>query len=54
MSIVTFVKGDVTFEQVHFRYEDLARPILDGVDLEVRAGQTLAIVGPSAWLRCDR
>ncbi len=41
------VKGDVSFENVKFRYEDLNRPILDGIDLEVKAGQTLAIVGPS-------
>ncbi len=41
------VRGDVTFERVKFRYEDLERPILDGIDLAVRAGQTLAIVGPS-------
>jgi ATP-binding cassette, subfamily B, bacterial len=44
---VATVKGDVTFENVHFRYEDLERPILDGITLEVKAGQTLAVVGPS-------
>jgi ATP-binding cassette subfamily B protein len=44
---VTNVKGHISFRGVKFRYEDLQRPILDGVDLEVTAGQTLAIVGPS-------
>jgi len=44
---ITQVKGDVTFENVKFRYEDRSRPILDGVSLDVKAGQTLAIVGPS-------
>lgn len=44
---VPHVKGDVSFEGVKFKYEQLARPILDGIDLSVSAGQTLAIVGPS-------
>jgi ATP-binding cassette subfamily B protein len=44
---VAHVKGDVRFDHVKFQYEDRARPILDGVDIEVKAGQTLAIVGPS-------
>lgn len=44
---VTQVKGNVSFERVKFRYEERERPILDGIDLEVQAGQTLAIVGPS-------
>lgn len=44
---ITNVKGDMSFENVKFRYEDRARPILDGISLEVKAGQTLAIVGPS-------
>lgn len=41
------VKGDFIFENVSFRYEDLSEPVLQGIDLEVSAGQTLAIVGPS-------
>ena len=41
------VHGDVTFRNVHFHYEQSGRPLLNGVDLEVKAGQTLAIVGPS-------
>ncbi|MCB2116923.1 MAG: ABC transporter ATP-binding protein/permease, partial [Rhodobacteraceae bacterium] len=38
--------GEVTFENVRFGYE-AARPILKGIDLTVRAGETVAIVGPS-------
>jgi ATP-binding cassette, subfamily B, bacterial len=41
------VRGEVRFDHVKFRYGQLDRPILDGIDLEVKAGQTLAIVGPS-------
>jgi ATP-binding cassette subfamily B protein len=41
------VHGDVRFEGVHFRYEQSGRPLLDGIDLDVRAGETVAIVGPS-------
>jgi ATP-binding cassette subfamily B protein len=44
---IATVRGDVTFRNVHFRYEQSGRPLLNGVDLEVKAGQTLAIVGPS-------
>lgn len=38
--------GHVRFDAVHFAY-DPARPILQGIDLDVPAGRTVAIVGPS-------
>jgi ATP-binding cassette subfamily B protein len=38
--------GHVRFEDVHFAYEP-ERPILKGVDFEVRPGTTTAVVGPS-------
>ncbi|MHA7849598.1 ABCB family ABC transporter ATP-binding protein/permease [Roseovarius sp.] len=38
--------GEVTFDKVFFGY-DPARPILKGVSLHVKPGQTLAVVGPS-------
>lgn len=41
------VRGDVIFRNVHFHYEQSGRPLLNGIDLDVKAGQTLAIVGPS-------
>jgi ATP-binding cassette subfamily B protein len=41
------VKGAVAFDDVHFRYEQDGRPLLDGIDLQVKAGETIAIVGPS-------
>jgi ATP-binding cassette subfamily B protein len=41
------VKGEVSFENVSFGYGQGSRPILDGLDLHVDPGETLAIVGPS-------
>jgi ATP-binding cassette, subfamily B, bacterial len=41
------VKGAVDFENVHFGYEQPARPLLNGITLHVTAGETIAIVGPS-------
>lgn len=39
------VKGAISFEQVRFGYGNT--PVLDGIDLEIGAGETVAIVGPS-------
>lgn len=40
------VEGKIAFKDVHFHY-DSDRPILKGIDFEVPAGKTVAIVGPS-------
>jgi ABC-type multidrug transport system fused ATPase/permease subunit len=39
------VRGRVTFEDVHFAYRD--RPVLRGIDLDVRPGEAVALVGSS-------
>lgn len=44
---VTHVRGEVVFRGVKFNYEQRDRPLLDGIDLVVKPGETLAIVGPS-------
>ena len=39
------VRGDLLFEGVTFRYPGAGEPILRGIDLHVRQGETVAIVG---------
>jgi ABC-type multidrug transport system fused ATPase/permease subunit len=39
--------GHVELRDVTFAYEAGAPPVLDGVDLDVAAGQTVAVVGPT-------
>ncbi|MER2088273.1 MAG: ABC transporter ATP-binding protein [Sporosarcina sp.] len=40
------LNGDIAFDGVHFHYDD-NKTVLDGIDLNIRAGQTVAFVGPS-------
>jgi ATP-binding cassette subfamily B protein len=40
------VHGDVEFRQVRFAYAAHGTPRIDGVQLEVRAGESVALVGP--------
>jgi ATP-binding cassette subfamily B protein len=47
-STVTAPRGRLTFENVHFRYQDAGagtRDLLDGIDLELEPGETMALVG---------
>ncbi|HET9911460.1 MAG TPA: ABC transporter ATP-binding protein [Anaerolineales bacterium] len=39
------ILGDVRFENVSFHYSDDPALVLDGIDLDVRAGETVALVG---------
>jgi len=42
------VRGDVDFEGVRYVYDDAPDEVaVDGLDLHVRAGETIALVGPS-------
>ncbi|MFF4601528.1 ABC transporter ATP-binding protein [Streptomyces sp. NPDC001339] len=38
-------RGHLRFENVHFRYPGAPAPLLRGIDLEVRPGETMALVG---------
>ena len=40
------VRGQVRFEDVHFSYT-AERPLIEGLDLAVEPGQTVAVVGPT-------
>ncbi|WP_320784821.1 ABC transporter ATP-binding protein [Streptomyces sp. CRN 30] len=41
------VKGEVRFEEVEFRYDGEGAAVLDGIDITVPAGGSLAVVGPT-------
>lgn len=41
------VNGEVCFEQVSFHYESEKRNVLTNLDLTVKAGESIALVGPS-------
>jgi ATP-binding cassette subfamily B protein len=43
---VTTLLGDISFKDVSFNYED-KKPVLKGIDLTIKAGETIAFVGPS-------
>jgi len=43
---VPSLRGDITFKDVSFGYED-HRNVLEGINLSIRAGETIAFVGPS-------
>ncbi|PRA52385.1 multidrug ABC transporter ATP-binding protein [Ochrobactrum sp. MYb68] len=44
--IVSRLKGNIEYRDVHFGYNP-DKPILDGLELSIRAGETVAFVGPS-------
>jgi len=44
---ITEVLGEVEFKNVEFQYEQTGRPLLNGVSIHARVGETVAIVGPS-------
>lgn len=45
-AIIEFPQGNVRFEHVKFRYQE-DRPLIEDLNIDVQAGQTIAIVGPT-------
>ncbi|MBE4907820.1 ABC transporter ATP-binding protein [Bacillus luteolus] len=43
---VEYLRGDIKFKDVTFGYEN-NRPVLQGINLQIPAGETVAFVGPS-------
>lgn len=43
---INALRGDITFQDVSFGYEE-NRPVLQNISLNVKAGETIAFVGPS-------
>ena len=43
---VAHLNGDIIFDDVHFHYDD-NKVVLEGINLNIRSGQTVAFVGPS-------
>lgn len=43
---ITSVRGDIAFENVTFRYDE-AKEVLSEINIAIKAGTTLALVGPS-------
>ncbi len=41
------VEGEITFRNVSFEYPDDHTPVLSGIDLTIRPGEKVALVGPS-------
>ncbi len=44
---LTDVKGEITFRHVSFEYPDDGSPVLSDIDLTIRPGEKVALVGPS-------
>src|SRR5690625_4458052 len=44
---VQYLKGNITFKDVTFTYEKTQAPVLKDMNFQIRAGETIAFVGPS-------
>ncbi len=46
-AVLTDVRGDISFENVSFRYEENTQKVLNHINLDVKAGSYVALVGSS-------
>lgn len=44
---LTGIRGEISFENVSFEYPDDHNPVLSSIDLTIRPGERVALVGPS-------
>lgn len=44
---VPTLRGDISFNNVIFTYEEEVEPVLENINFDVKAGETIALVGPS-------
>lgn len=45
--VIDNLRGNIEFQDVHFTYPTRDTPVLDGLSLEVRPGETVALIGQS-------
>jgi ATP-binding cassette, subfamily B, bacterial len=41
------IKGEIEFDNVHFKYNDVDEGILNGVSFKIKAGEKIALLGPT-------
>ena len=46
-TVLPEIKGDIDFENVSFQYSDSTENVLTGIDLSIKKGENVALVGPS-------
>lgn len=47
MPIFPNIKGEISFEHVHFSYAGSSRESLNQIDFHIMPGETLGIIGPT-------
>jgi ATP-binding cassette subfamily B protein/subfamily B ATP-binding cassette protein MsbA len=47
VKIIHKLKNEIVFENVHFSYPDSQMPVIKGINLKVKVGETVALVGSS-------